>query len=101
MEMESAFRNTHKLIVMYKTLNYMVPVYLRDHFKISSINQAYYFTNRILCLSLPRAQTEIWKKRFAFSEAKLWNELPEEVKCCNSLHIIKKRMSSHTKNYMI
>jgi hypothetical protein len=37
-------------------------------------------------------------KRFAFSGAKVRNELPdlEEVKCFNSLHIIKKCMSSHT-----
>jgi hypothetical protein len=51
--MENAFRKTHLLIVMYKTLNNMAPVYLRDHFKISSIDQAYSFRNRILCVSLP------------------------------------------------
>jgi hypothetical protein len=35
------------------------------------------------------------KKSFAFSGAKVWNELPEEVKCSNSLHIFKKYISSH------
>ena len=81
--------------MMYKILNNMAPVYLRDHFKMSFTDQASSLRNRKLCLILPRAQTEFLKKSFAFSGAKAWNELPEEVKCSNSLQIFKKCISSH------
>ena len=77
--------------MMYKILNNMAPVYLRDHFKMSFTDQEYSLRNRKLCLILPRAQTAFLKKSFAFSGAKVWNELPEEVKCSNSLQIFKKR----------
>jgi hypothetical protein len=90
----SQIRNSHKLM-MYKILNNMSPVYLRDHFKMSFTDQAYSLRNRKLCLILPRAQTEFLKKSFAFSGTKVWNELPEEVKCSNSLQIFKKCISSH------
>ena len=38
-----------------------------------------------------KAQTEYLKKSFAFSGVKLWNTLPEDVKCSNSLSQFKKR----------
>ena len=53
----SEIRNSHKLIMMYKILNNMAPVYSRDHFKMSSIDQTYSLRKRKLCLILPRAQT--------------------------------------------
>jgi hypothetical protein len=53
----SEIRNSHKLIMMYKILNNMAPVYLRDHFKMSYTDQAYSYS-----LILPRAQTEFLKK---------------------------------------
>ena len=44
----SQIRNSHKLIMMYKILNNMAPVYLRDHFKMSFTDQAYSLRNRKL-----------------------------------------------------
>jgi hypothetical protein len=81
--------------MMYKILNNMAPVYLRDHFKMSFTDQASSLRNRKLCLILPRAQTEFLKKSVAFSGAKVWNELSEELKCSNSLQFFKKCISSH------
>ena len=83
-------RDTHKLTMMYKILNNLAPKYLRDHFEMSAIDNFYTLRNRKLCLVLPKPQTEYLKKSFAFSGVKLWNTLPEDVKCSNSLSQFKK-----------
>ena len=77
-------RDIHKLTMMYKILNNLAPNYLKDHFETSAIDNFYKLRNRKLCLALPKPQTEYLKKRFAFSGVKLWNTLPEDVKCSNN-----------------
>ena len=78
----------------------MAPFYLRDHFKMSTTNDKYALRNRKLCLVLPKARTDYLKKSFAYSGAKSWNSLPENVKC--SENILKfKRALLHASNFFI
>lgn len=90
----SELRDIHKLIMMYKVLNNMAPSYLRDHFKMSTINDKYALRNRKLCLVLPKARTEYLKKSLAYSGAKRWNGLPENVKCSENLSKFKRSLAS-------
>ena len=87
-------RREHILIMMYKVLNNMAPSYLRDHFEISGVNEMYSLRKGKLCLVLPKAQTDYLKKSFAFSGAKMWNDLPEEVKCSININEFKARLAS-------
>jgi hypothetical protein len=57
---------------------------------MSAIDNFYRLRNRKLCLVLPKPQTEYLKRSFPFSGVKLWNTLPEDVKCSNSLSQFKK-----------
>ena len=72
----------------------MAPFYLRDHFKMSTTNDKYALRNRKLCLVLPKARTDYLKKRFAYSGAKSWNSLPENVKCSENILKFKRSFAS-------
>jgi hypothetical protein len=63
---------------MYKILNNMAPVYLRDHFKMSFTDQAYSLRNRARTMSnFAKSTNRIPKEKFCLSGAKVWNELPD------------------------
>ena len=72
--------------------------YLRDHFKMSTINDKYTLRNRKLCLVLPKARTEYLQKSFAFSGSKIWNNLSENVKCSENLKYFKRSITSFASN---
>ena len=73
------------LIMVHKILNNVPPSFLRDHFKISELNNTYLLRGREMKLVLPKPRTEFKKKRFSYAGAKIWNNLPENVRCNENL----------------
>ena len=76
--------------MMFKILNGMAPSYLTDQFQRNSTSLRYEGSNVLL----PKPNTEYLKKSFKFSVAKLWNELPIEIKLQDTLRSFKHKLSS-------
>ena len=90
----SEYRTDHKLIMIHKILNNMAPSYLRDHFKISQLNNSYLLRSRKMMLVLPKPQTGFLKKSFVYDGPKIWNDLPENVRCNENLNGFKRHLQS-------
>ena len=45
-------------------------------------------------LVLPKPRTEFKKKRFSYAGAKIWNNLPENVRCNENLDGFKRYLKS-------
>ena len=85
-------RDKHKAIMMHKTLNNLAPDYRKELF-----NQSYSSNNynlRKASLALPMPKTEFMKKSFKYSGDKLWNDLPDNVKCVSNPAHFKRKLSS-------
>ena len=82
-------RTAHSLITMHQILYNKAPSYLRDHFKISDLNNIYSLRNKKMTLVLSKPRTEFLKQSFSYSGAKLWNNLPEDIRINNNLRSIK------------
>ena len=78
--------------MMHKTLNNLAPMYLAELFKPSYCSFNYHLRKKSLALPMPR--TEYLKKSFKYSGAKLWNNLPDNVKHLKSLASFKRELSS-------
>ena len=85
-------RYKHKAIMMHKTLNSLAPKYLEELFKPSHSSSNYHL--RKVSLALPMPRTEFLKKSFKYSGAKLWNNLPDNIKHDKSLAAFKRKLSS-------
>ena len=90
----SEYRTDHKLIMIHKILNNTAPSYLRDHFKISQLNNSYLLRSRKMMLVLPKPQTGFLKKSFVYDGPKIWNDLPENVRCNENLNGFKRHLQS-------
>ena len=88
----STRRTKHLAITMYKTLYDLFPSYLRDLFV--SCDSHYILRNNKNKLALPMPKTNYRKRCFSYSGAKLWNSLPVELRCANSLGKFKKEISN-------
>ena len=90
----SEYRTDHKLITIHKMLNNTAPSYLRDHFKISQLNNTYLLRGRKMTLVLPKPLTGFLNKSFAYVGAKIWNDLPENIRCNENLNGFKRYLQS-------
>ena len=83
-----------KATLMFKTLNNLVPGYLAQKFtrfnNIHDINTR----NADHNLLLPRAKQNYGKRTFKFSGAKLWNELPKNLKETLNFQSFKNKLKS-------
>ena len=73
---------------MYKCANNLAPAYLCNLFSPRISNYDLRDVNGKLLLPKPR--TDFLKRRFSYSGAFLWNNLPEEVRTANSLDVFKR-----------
>ena len=69
--------------MMFKSLNGLAPVYLRDLF--SERNTDYDFRDSFRKLNLPKPRTDYLKRSFGYSGALLWNSLPENIRAIRSI----------------
>ena len=81
------------LIMANKILNNMSPSYMRDHFKISELNNTYLRRGREMKLVLPKPRTEV-KKRFSYAGEKIWNDLPENIRSNGNIDGFKRYLKS-------
>lgn len=87
-------RCKHKLIMIYKALNNLVPSYITDFFDLLDYSQSYNLRDRDNKIALPRPRTNYLKNSFHYSGAILWNDLPSEVRLTTSLKVFKKTIST-------
>ena len=80
--------------MMYKIVNGRAPPYMLDMFSKQYGSQVYKLRNSTLNLEIPNARTELYKNSFAFSGAKIWNELPVDLKKEPSLNAFKKKIKT-------
>ena len=75
--------------MMYRILNNLAPPYLMDLRPQITSSRTRYNLRTSNNLSLPWVRTERYKKSFMFSSIKLWNGLPEEIRCSPTLSSFK------------
>ena len=63
--------------MMFKSLNGLASVYLHELF--SERHTAYDLLDSFRKLHLPKPRTNYLKRHFGYSDALLWNSLPESV----------------------
>ena len=83
-----------KAILVFKSLNGMVPDYMQDKFRYNeqgnyNLRSAFDYT-----LQLPKPNTNFLKHTFLYSGAQLWNTLPLEIKLSTSLRVFKEKCFS-------
>lgn len=86
-------RRKHKLIVYFKLVNGLAPVYLLDYLPslISAVNP--YHRRKPYDRQMFRCRTELYKHSFFPSATSLWNELPDHIKQTNSIGCFKRFLS--------
>ena len=84
--------------MMYRLLNNLAPHYLMELCPESTSSRTSYNLRSSNNLSLPCARTERLKKSYIFSSIKLWNDLPEEVRCSTTLSRFKKNICKWSRN---
>ena len=68
---------------VFKAYKNRVPPYLKQLFICSNIRA----TSRYI--TLPKPRIDLFKTSFSFSDASLWNTIPNQIKSCNSLTSFK------------
>lgn len=85
-------RYIHKAKMMFKIFHGNAPSYLMECFTKSTVNNAYDLRNRDNCLVLPKPRTEYLKKSFQYAGAKLWNNLPPDIRSQNNFSTFKREI---------
>ena len=81
--------------MMYKIVNDLVPSYTADMFTSQYGSQVYSLRSSTFNFKIPNARTEPYRNSFAFTGAKIWNELPEDFKTAPSLNAFKRKIKSY------
>ena len=77
--------------MMFKSLNWLAPVYLQDLF--SERNTDYDLRDSSRKLNLPKPRTDYLKRSFGYSGALLWSSLPENIRTIRSIGQFKKEIN--------
>ena len=81
-------RNKQKALMMFKIINGMTPVYLKDMFSKNIGTSCYNLRTSREDIALPRARTNYYRNSFAF------NSLSNDLKCEQSLESFKDKLKS-------
>ena len=85
---------TQKAIMVYKSLNGLVPEYLSSKF-VKRNETRYSLKDSVTKLFVPFPRTNFMKKSFSYNGAVLWNSLPCNVREAKSLTQFKRLVSLH------
>ena len=88
----STRRDKQLSIAIFKTLNGFFPKYLEDLFV--NCDSRYNLRDRDNKLALPLPKTNYGKSSFQYCGAKIWNNLPNELRNLNSLATFRRRIHS-------
>ena len=83
------------LLLTYKALNGMAPVYLKELLVKRPPPRSPRSTPDDTLLQKPRFKKAFGERSFAFAAPTLWNPLPMDIKRSPSLDIFKKRLKTH------
>ena len=89
-------RNKQKALMMFKIMNGMTPAYL-EHIFTRNIGRSVYnlrISSSRRNLALPAVKTHYYRNSFAYTEAKIWNALPDEMKYKKSMRSFKRKLES-------
>lgn len=86
-------RETHKLILFYKMINFETPDYLRELVPSSIGNTHTHYTRQSQNIIEVGTRTNFYSEYFLPSTIKLWNRLPLYTRNSTSLNIFKQRIS--------
>ena len=87
---ERRFR--HKATMMYKVQNNYAPIYLQNLFyEKTNVHNLRNSSNQLV---LGKPRTESLKKAFEYDGAKIWNQLPNDVKIVKNLSQFKRELAS-------
>ena len=78
-------RKRQKANLMFKILNGLTPLYLSEMFTHSASFPDWGLRSSRTNLALPKSRTDFYRNSFAFTRAKIWNDLPESLKKETSL----------------
>ena len=73
----------NKEVLVFKAYKNLAPVYLKQLFIFSNTRA----TSRFI--TLPKPRIYLFKTSFSFSDASLWNTIPNQIKSCNSITSFK------------
>ena len=83
------------LLITFKALNGLAPVYITELLNRYEPMRNLRSSNRNL-LAIPKSQTVTYGDRaFSVAAAKLWNSLPENIRCIDSLKNFKSAVKSN------
>lgn len=80
---------------MFKVLKGQAPTCLTEHFKFKKEVTDINLRGSTSSLQLPLPKTEFMKRSFAYSGAKIWNDLPPGMRECESLNAFSKKIANH------
>ncbi len=85
-----------KARMMYKTVNKLAPSRLCDLFQNVNETTDYNLRGSATRVHIPKPKTEFFKQSFCYNGAKLWNQIPDEIRSSVSLASFCKKFSSST-----
>ena len=85
-------RLEQKALMMFKIVNGLTPRYLQEIFCQNAGSRFNCLRQSALNFDLPVCKTECYRNSFAFTGAKLWNLLPDELKYITSIDIFKNKL---------
>ena len=88
-------RNNHKLTMIYKLINNLVPLYLSELCPKYVKSRTNYDLRANDHLIVPFSQTKCFMDSFLISSINLWNNLPESVHSSPSLDCFKNNVTRH------
>ena len=80
--------------MMFKIMNGMTPVYLEDIFTRNIGRSVYNLRISKRNLVLLAVKTDYYRNSFAYTGAKIWNALPDEMKYEKSMTTFKRKLES-------
>ena len=86
-------------LLCFKCINNIAPVYLQSLIKLKKYcdinirNDSDFYLLEVPCL--PSSSTPYRYKTFSYSGPDLWNKLPYEIRCINSLESFKSQLKTH------
>ena len=88
-------RMVYDMTLVYKILNGMTPINFSDHFEM--INITYNLRRNSRQISCKKDfKNNQWENSFFPRVTKIWNSLPEEIVCAESIDIFRTKMKSHS-----
>ena len=85
-----------KATLVYKSLNGLAPSYLNQKFRYTqNVHSLPLRSADKHILYLPRPRTELYKRSFSYSGAKLWNSIPQTIRNSQTVSSFKSQFSSY------